>query len=180
MVEHRERNYISLILLFSLFVLIGCVARKTVFNKMPDDEFGGYQVIQIPNFGKTDKEWVPYDSNSQIPNMVADRLRKTNGFREINRSESNSLSSGKVLLVEGVVTGYNRGCKLCEKFMGFNDNGKSSVSVRVKLIDKTTGDIITDAEIVGLAKNPGFGESRYIRIVDEIVNIIEDVSREKS
>jgi hypothetical protein len=84
-----------------------------------------------------------------------------------------------VRLVEGSVTCYNPGCKLCEWYIRINDKGKSSVSVRVKLVDKATGDIIVDAGIEGRAKKPGYGNSRYIRITDEIVRLIEDVNNKK-
>jgi curli biogenesis system outer membrane secretion channel CsgG len=113
--------------------------------------------------------------------MLAERLRKTNEFSEISRSESDLAPDKKVLLVEGVITGYNRGCKFCEWFFfGINDKGKSSVSVRVKLVDATTGNVLTDADIQGRAKEPGYGSSRYDRIVDEIVDLIHNVNRGKS
>ncbi|HSE84078.1 MAG TPA: DUF4410 domain-containing protein [Thermodesulfobacteriota bacterium] len=181
MIEQGRRNYICLFSLFFLFVLSGCFPTKTVFHKQPGDEVERYQVVQIPDFDKTDATWVPYDSSSQIPDMLAERLRKTNEFGEISRSESGSEPDKKVLLVEGVVTGYSRGCKFCEWFFfGINDKGKSSMSIRVKLIDATTGNVLTDAEIQGRAKDPGYGSSRYERIVDEIVDLIHDVNREKS
>lgn len=180
MLEHGERNRICLILSLFVFTLLGCVATRTDFYKLPVDGFAGYSIIEIPDFAKTDAEWVPYDSNLQIPDMIAEKLRTTDYFDEIVRAQSVSTPEGKALLVEGTVTGYDRGCKYCEWYAGFYDNGKSSVSVRVKLIDKSTGAILSDAEIFGRAKKPGFGESRYIRVVDEIVSIIEDVNGNKS
>lgn len=181
MIKRRKRNYICLLPLLSLFLLTGCFPASTVFHKQSGEGVGEYQVVRIPDFDKTDGEWVPYDSASQIPDMVAERLRTTNEFSEISRSEPDLAPDKKVLLVEGVVTGYSRGCKFCEWFFfGINDKGKSSVSVRVKLIDSTTGDVITDAEIEGRAKDPGYGKSRYVRIVDEIVNLIHNVNRGKS
>ncbi len=178
MVNYKVRNYIYSGLILFFIVLLGCSATKVLFYKPPDNKIAKYQVIEIPNFNKTDKEWVPYDSGSQIPDMVAERLRADSHFNEIRRSGSNVASEEKVLLVEGTVTGYNPGCKLCEWYIRINDKGKSSVSVRVKLVDKATGDIIADASIEGRAKKPGYGKSRYIRIADEIVRLIEDVNNQ--
>ncbi len=181
MIRQRERNYICLLSLFALLMLPGCFPARTVFHKQPGDEVKRYQAVQIPDFDKTDAVWVPYDSASQIADMVAERLRKTNEFVEISRSESGLAPDKKVLLVEGVVTGYSRGCKFCEWFFfGINDKGKSSVSVRVKLIDAATGNILTDVEIQGRAKDPGYGSSRYVRVADEIVDLIHSVNRDKS
>ena len=53
-----------------------------------------------------------------------------------------------------------------------NDKGKSSVTVRINLIDKNTGEMIADQSIEGRAKPPGYGESRYIRVRDEIVSLV--------
>jgi hypothetical protein len=137
-------------------------------------------VIEIPNFTKTDSEWVPYDSYTQIPDMLAEKLRTTNEFREIRRSEYNTPTQERVLLVKGTVTGYTRGCKYCEWLIRVNDKGKGSLSVWVRLIDKTTGDALTDAGIEGRAVKPGYGKSRYVRIVDEIGHLIENVNKGKS
>lgn len=178
-VKYKARNYIQLGLILFFIVLPGCSATKTVFYKPPVNKIGKYQIIEIPDFNKTDKEWVPYDSGSQIPDMVAERLRAGSHFSEIRRSGSSVASEEKVLLVEGTVTGYNPGCKLCEWYIRINDKGKSSVSVRVQLVDKATGDVIADASIEGRAKKPGYGESRYIRITDEIVKLIQNVNNQK-
>jgi curli biogenesis system outer membrane secretion channel CsgG len=178
---HRERWYSYLFLAFSLLSVLGCAPTKTVFYKKPDkSKTASYQVIEIPNFTKTDKEWVPYDSYTQIPDMIAEKLRTSNRFSEIRRSSSNSASEERVLLVQGSVTGYSRGCKFCEWFIRVNDKGKSSVSVRVRLIDKATGEILADTSIQGRAKKPGYGKSRYVRIVDEIVSLIQGINNKGS
>lgn len=173
MVRYKVSGYSKLSLILCFLALLGCSVTKTVFYKSLDKKFAKYQISEIPDFNKTDREWVPYDSGSQIPNMVAERLRADSNFNEIRRSGSNVASEERVLLVEGTVTGYNPDCKLCEWYIRINDKGKSSVSVRVKLVDKVTGDIIADASIEGRAKKPGYGESRYIRISDEIVKLIQ-------
>lgn len=177
--SYRTRNYfyISLILFFTS--LYGCNATKTVFYRPPDKKIAKYQIIEIPDFNKTDKEWVPYDSGSQIPDMVVERLRADGYFNEIRRSRSDGTSERRVLLVEGTVTGYKPGCKLCEWYIRINDKGKSSVSVRVKLVDKATGDVIADASIEGRAKKPGYGKSRYVRIADEIARLIENLGNQR-
>ncbi len=181
MVGYKVKNYSKLALILFFLLLIGCSPTKTVFYKTPDSKTAEYQIIEIPNFNKNNEEWVPYDSASQIPDMVAEKLRITNHFNEIIRSDSKIVSQEKALLVEGTVTGYNPGCKFCEFLVGrINDKGKSSVSVRVKLIDKTTGEVITDAEIEGRAKNPGTGASRYTRLVDEIVKLIQNLGKGRS
>ncbi|MDA2919372.1 hypothetical protein MYX76_07770 [Desulfobacterota bacterium AH_259_B03_O07] len=166
----------TLILLFLLSV--GCTASYTVINKKPDSKRTKYDVIEIPNFDKTELEWVPYDSYAVIPDMIAEKLRDTNQFRMIKRTESNSFSEEGVLVIKGTVTGYDRGCKYCEWYsLGINDKGKGALYLGIRLIDKNTGDTITDASVYGRAKDPGYGRSKYIRVTDEIVDLIEKVNK---
>ena len=48
------------------------------------------------------------------------------------------------------------------------------------LCDETTGEILADVGIDGRAKPPGTGRSKYIRVVDEIVKVIDAVNSGKS
>ncbi len=171
----RERKNYVLLIIFSLFLALGCSARKTVFHKPLQNTSTQYVVIEIPNFAHSEENWVPYDSVSVIPDMVAERLRIDGNFNEIKRN--GEASAENALLLMGKVINYDPGCKFCEWFFGFNDHGKSSVAVRVEFIDKMSGEVIVDVEIEGKAKKPGTGRSRYIRIVDELVSIVKSVNQ---
>jgi hypothetical protein len=163
--------FLPLIVLWLTFA--GCGASRTVFNKKPERHSYNYHVVEIPDFDKTDDEWVPYDSYSEIPDMVAEALRKDNHFRKILRNESDDSPEDRVLLVKGTVSGYDRGCKYCEWYsFGINDKGKGVVYVDIQLIDKSTHSVIADASISGRAKDPGYGRSKYIRVKDEIIHLI--------
>ena len=163
--------------IFLLLTLVGCGASRTIMNKKPERDSYNFQVVEIPDFDKTAMEWVPYDSYSEIPDMVAEELRKNNHFRKILRNKSDDSPEDRVLLVKGAVTGYDRGCKYCERYsFGINDKGKGVVYVGIQLIDKSTGSIIADASVSGRAKDPGFGRSKYIRVKDEIVHLIQHIS----
>lgn len=166
-------GFSSLPFIFLLLTFVGCGASRTVFNKKPERNSYNYQVVEIPDFDKTDEEWVPYDSYSEIPDMVAEDLRKNSHFREILRNKTDESPDDRVLLVKGTVSGYDRGCKYCEWYsLGINDKGKGVVYVDIQLIDQSTGSIIADASILGRAKDPGYGRSKYIRVKDEIVHLI--------
>lgn len=176
-----KKSYISVILFFLL--ITGCAGPTNVnVYKAPEPTYAGYDVIVIPDFRKTDLEWVPYDSGTVIADMVAEDLRKGDKFKVISRSNTlDGVKNRRVLLVDGVVSGYKRGCKYCEYvFQGVDDRGKMSVQVRVTLVDETTGDVLADVGIDGRAKPPGHGNSKYIRVVDEIVKVIDTVNNGKT
>jgi curli biogenesis system outer membrane secretion channel CsgG len=117
--------------------------------------------------------------------MVAKSLKSHKDLEVIRTSSEyfrtrSQVSSKNILLVKGKVTNYNRGCKYCEWLLRRNDKGKSSITVRINLIDKNTGEIIADQSIEGRAKKPGYGESRYIRVRDEIVSLVIKAKKRNS
>ena len=178
------KRFLHICVILNFLLLFGCAKGPLSVNEYvpPKTVSTNYQVILIPNFRKTDLEWVPYDSGSEIAEMVAEQLRTQNKFKVISRSDKfQATGDEKVLLVDGTVSGYTRGCKYCEYiFQGFDDKGKMSVQVRVTLVDERTGDVLADVGIDGRAKPPGYGRSKYYRVVDEIVKVIDTVNSGKS
>jgi len=164
-------------LIFSLIFIYSCGAQFTTVYKKPDTTGKKYGIIQIPDFSKTDTEFVPLDSVTVIPDMIAEKLLETGNYRVIDRSSDPVDSSENVLIVKGVVTGFIKGCKYCEMiFMGIDDRGKGRTSLWVQFIDGNTGQLITDFGTQGTAKKPGYGKSRYIRVVDIITEKIGQVN----
>jgi len=110
--------------------------------------------------------------------MVAEDLRTKDKAEIVSRSSTfEKTGDEKVLVVRGTVSGYVRGCKYCEYiFRGIKDKGKMSVQVWVTLIDGTTGEVLADVGVDGRATGPGTGRSKYTRVVDEIVKVVEEVN----
>lgn len=176
-------KFIYSCVILSLLIFIGCFSPTNVnVHQAPKSTYESYEVILIPDFRKTDLEWVPYDSGVEIADMVAEELRTKNNIEVVSRSSSyDKVGDERVLIVRGVVTGYVRGCKYCEyAFRGIKDKGKMSVQVWVTLIDGTTGEILADVGIDGRAKSPGTGRSKYARVVEEIVKVVEVVNSGQS
>lgn len=176
------RKILILLVLISSGLGISCSPTTIItYKEIDTNKFYSYEIIELPNFDKTTENWVPYDSNTIIPDMVADSLESENLFSQIIRTPHVSpIERDNTILVKGIVTDYNRGCKFCEWFIRLNDKGKSSITVRIQLIDKKTGEIITEQSIKGRAKSPGYGESRYFRVRDKIVSMIKQVRVIKS
>jgi len=164
-------------IIFSIIFLYGCGAQFTTVYKQPVQTGKKYEIIQIPDFNITETEFVPLDSVTLIPDMISEKLLTTGNYRVIERAQVPVDSTQNVLIVKGIVTGFIKGCKYCEMiFMGLDDRGKGRTSVWVQLIDGSTGELITDFGTQGTAKKPGYGKSRYIRIVDIIAEKIEELN----
>lgn len=169
-----KRVNIAMLLLLSLFLFNACSAKKTTYHKPIQNTDSNFTIVNIPNFSHTKEVWVPLDSVSIIPDMVAEQLRLEGKYDAIDRSSGavdSDLNSS--LIIKGAVIGYDPGCKFCEWFLGINDNGKSSVAIRVEFIDGLTGEVLGDVEIEGRSRKPGTGKSRYERVVEEIVSIVK-------
>lgn len=173
-----QLKYTKYIIFSILLVLISaCTPLSKQVYKAPSPESVNYDVVQIPNFRTNDAAWVPYDSNSVIADMIYEELLKSDKFELVERSSQSVRHGEKVLLVNGVVTDYDRGCKFCEWFFfGINDKGKSTISVWVELVDKSSGKVLTDFSLHGRAEDPGHGRSRYTRVVREISRVINEIS----
>lgn len=171
----KYTNYLTFSILLAL--ISACAPLSKQVYKSPSPETLEYDVVQIPDFRTNDAIWVPYDSNTVIADMIYEELLRSDKFDLVERSSQSVRHGEKVLLVKGVVTDYDRGCKFCEWFfLGINDKGKSTISVWVELVDKSSGTVLTDFSLHGRAEDPGHGRSRYARVVREISRIINDIS----
>lgn len=174
----RLYNAGTIIITFLIFALSSCTPLSKHVYKPPTTTGTDFEVVQIPDFRKNDSIWVPYDSTTLIPDMIYERLLESDKFTLVERSSQPVRHNERVLEVRGVVTDYHRGCKFCEWFyFGINDKGKSTISVWVELVDRSTGEIVTDFSLHGRAEDPGHGRSRYTRVVNEISSVIENLSR---
>lgn len=179
-----KTNLFIIIFLLTSLSIISCSPVKIISYKNIDEHHNySYKIIEIPDFDKTQETWVPYDSYTIIPDMVAEALETQYEDLEVIRTKSefsiprSKVDGSNILLVKGKVTNYNRGCKFCEWYLRRNDKGKSSITVRINLIDKNTGELIADQSITGRAKSPGYGESRYYRVRDEIMGLIVEAKK---
>ncbi len=175
-------SYSKVFAVLLLILISGCTPTNINIYTAPQSNSIDYEVILIPDFRKTDLEWVPYDSGVVIADMVGEDLRKQTEFQVISRSaDAKGFKGQSTLLVQGTVSGYVRGCKYCEYTLGkMKDKGKMSVQVLLTIKDNNTGEILADVGIDGRAKAPGHGRSKYYRVVEEILKVIDTVNNGNS
>ena len=161
-----------------LGVATGCSAGKLVYRIPPPGEGAAYKAVVVSDFDLIRDGWVPYDSGTTIADMVAAELSRSGNFEYVERVRvpDGADAAAGTLLIRGTVLHYDPGCKFCEWLIRVNDKGKSSVTVRAVFVDVATGRVVADAEIEGRAKKPGWGKSRYVRVVDRIVSIVDDIT----
>lgn len=174
------KKLIPIKFIFLCTFLFSCSAPLyTTTYKNTEKPVQKYSFVEIPDFSKLKGEWIPYDSPVNIPDLIAKKLIEQGNFAVVDRTGNAFDSENDVLLVKGTVTRFDRGCKYCEwLFFGLEDNGLGSMYVWVQLIDKKSGILVTDFSLRGRAKKPGHGNSRYTRVVDKTVQIINEKNNE--
>lgn len=169
------KNLVPIKLIFLALFFISCGPLYITTYKNSEKPVQKYNFVEIPDFNKIEGEWIPYDSPVNIPDLIAKKLIEQGNFAAVDRTGNAFDKQNDVLLVKGVVTRFDRGCKFCEWiFFGIEDSGLGSMYVWVQLIDKKSGILITDFSLRGRAKKPGYGNSRYTRVVDKTVEIINE------
>ena len=171
-------NYSKVRAVLLIVLISGCTPTNINTYKAPQSNSIDYEIVLIPDFRKTDLEWVPHDSGVVIADMIAEELRTQNEFQVISRSaDAGDFKGQSTLLVQGTVSGYTRGCKYCEYTLGkMKDKGKMSVQILLTIKDNNTGEILADVGIDGRAKAPGHGRSKYYRVVEETLKVIDTVN----
>ncbi len=159
-------------------MLYSCNPLYITKYKHPENSVQKYKFIEIPDFSKLEGEWVPYESNITIPDMIANILIEQKNFEIVDRTtKAITNENERVLVVRGVVTKFDRGCKFCEILhFGIYDSGLGSIYVWIQLVDKKTDVVISEFSLRGRAKKPGHGKSRYIRVVDKTVEFINEIN----
>ena len=172
----KNNLFISLVVL--IIGLSSCTPLYQTVYKTPENQTQNYKYIVIQDFSKLEGEWVPYDSNTTIPDMIANKLLEQDNFKIVDRTENAITDENeRVLLVRGTVTKFENGCKFCEWLhMGVNDSGLGSISIWVQLVDKQSDTVISEFSLRGRAKKPGHGKYRYIRVVDQTVKFINEIN----
>ena len=166
-------NLVAIVLL-----LTSCNPLYTTVYKKPGKEEQKYKYVEIQDFSKLEGEWVPYDSNITIPDMIANKLIEQNNFEIVDRTEKAITNENEnILVVRGTVTKFEAGCKFCEWLhLGVNDSGLGSISIWVQLVDKRNDLVISEFSLRGKAKKPGHGIYRYVRVVDKTVEFINKIN----
>jgi hypothetical protein len=176
---NKNRYSVSFPFIFSLLSLsiTGCGDLKvTSYFNPSDPKLNRYKTLEIADF-ETEITDVPKEALTRISDEVAKLIVSKNiGFQKVERGSIEGDPTQQTLILVGEITGYESGKSFKEEG-GALKFGEASLTVHVWLLDKNTGDGITDGEVSGLS-TIGFLRSGFITkgvyeaIAQEIVKFI--------
>ena len=145
---------------------ISCGSQRTFQTKPSPGALSSYVIIEIPDF-KTSNP-IPTNAVWEIPNEVAERLRKDELFTGVSRS-SVSISD-RVLILDGTILDIT-------PTVWYKQIVKSAkVTVHVRFINKSDNSVIAEANFEEISKGgiwSGGMSSAYSHLADEIVDYIK-------
>lgn len=176
---NKNRFFIlSTRILYTLTLLIaGCGDLKTVssFNP-PEAKLAKYKAIEIADF-ETQIENVPKAALTIIPDEVAKLLAsKKNTFQRVERRKIEDVPPEDILILLGEVTDYQSGKNIKAK-EGAIKFGEASLTVHIRLVEKTTDNEVASGEVngsssIGFLKGGGVTKGVYKGLAEEIVKSI--------
>ena len=176
---NKNWYFISALCIFSLLFLsiTGCGDLKiTSYFNPSDPKLNKYKMLEIVDF-ETEITDVPNEALTRIPDEIAKLITSKNvGFQKVGRGSIEGEPAQQTLVLVGEITGYESG-KSFKKEGGALKFGEASLTVHVWLLDKNTGDDITDGEVSGLS-TIGFLRSGFITkgvyeaVAQEVVKFI--------
>jgi len=176
---NKNWYFISSLFIFSLLCLsiTGCGDLKVASYFNPSDpKLNKYKTLEIADF-ETEITDVPNEALTRISDEVAKlTVSKNIGFQKVERGSTEGDPTQQTLVLVGEITGYESG-KSFKREGGALKFGEASLTVHVWLLDKNTGDNITNGEVTGLSTF-GFLRSGFITkgvyeaLAQEIVKFI--------
>ena len=170
-----ERNYRSYYVAFSMFFLAlmftGCASIKTTSYFKPSKvKLSSFQAVQFEQF---DTEIVdfPKQALSRVPAESAALLASKNKFKEVEFGAIENIPAEDTIVVLGEVSEYRPSSDISYEGGGIKF-GEVSVTIKIALVNKATGDEISTGEVNGFSSLGFMAKDIYESLSQEIVKYI--------
>jgi hypothetical protein len=169
--------YISISLIPILNFGCGDVKTSSYFTP-PKVKLDKYEALEIFNFETAIPDF-PKEALTKIPNDV-EKILKTekDSFKEVSRGTIKQIPADKTLVLLGEVTDYVPGTDF--KFeSGAIKFGEVTISLKLALVQKDTGQEITSGEVsgfssLGILRSGHLGKDMYEILANQIVKFISE------
>lgn len=165
----NKNNYLlAFSLIFLVSAILACGSRRTYEVQPPNKNIASYNLLEIPDFTTT-VETTPTDMLWTLPNQISKKLTGEKVFIGISRAPLEI--SDSVLVLQGNIVELTP----IEWYKQLVKSAK--VTVNVKLVDKSNGEVIANPVFEGTAKWGILGGTRVladVRLVEEIVEYIKE------
>lgn len=158
------------IILFSLSIQ-GCTSIKTTSYFTPTKtKLGQYQAIQFEVL-ETEIVNFPEEALARVPEQTAALLETKDKFKEVKFGQIDNVPAADTLVVLGEVSEYRPSSDMTFEG-GSLKFGEVSVTIKLAVVNKATGDEISTGEVNGFSSLGFMAKDIYQSLAEEIVKYI--------
>lgn len=166
--------YILVPLAFISFAITGCGEIKTTSYFTPTKtKLNEFQAVQFETF-ETEIEDFPKEALAKIPAQSAALLDSKNKFKEVSNSEITNIPASDTIIILGEVAEYRPSSDITYEGGGIKF-GEVSITIKLALLDKATGNEIATGEINGFSSMGFLAKDIYESMAKEIVKYIMEI-----
>ena len=166
--------YILVPMAFFALVLSSCGEIKTTSYFTPTrTKLKDFQAVQFENF-ETEIEDFPKEALTKIPAESAALLDTKNKFKEVSNSDITNIPASDTVIILGEVAEYRPSSDISFEGGGIKF-GEVSITIKLALLDKATGNEIATGEINGFSSMGFMAKDIYESMAKEIVKYILEI-----
>ena len=163
--------YVLVPFAFIAFAISGCGEIKTTSYFTPTKtKLKDFQAVQFETFD-TEIEDFPKEALAKIPAESAALLDSKDKFKEVSNSEITNLPASDTIIVLGEVAEFRPSSDISYEGGGIKF-GEVSITIKLALLDKATGNEIATGEINGFSSMGFMAKDIYESMAKEIVKYI--------
>lgn len=172
--KNKSVLYILVPLAFFAFAISGCGEIKTTSYFTPTKtKLRDFQAVQFENF-ETEIEDFPKEALVKIPAESAALLDSKDKFKEVSNSEITNIPASDTVIILGEVAEFRPSSDVSYEGGGIKF-GEVSITIKLALLDKATGNEIATGEINGFSSLGFMAKDIYESMSKEIVKYILEI-----
>lgn len=172
--KSRSILYLLVPLALIAFAITGCGEIKTTSYFTPTrTKLKDYQAVQFENF-ETEIEDFPKEALVKIPAESAALLESNGKFKEVSNAEITNIPAADTVIILGEVAEYRPSSDVSFEGGGIKF-GEVSITIKLAVLNKATGDEIATGEINGFSSMGFMAKDIYESMAKEIVKYILEI-----
>ena len=165
----------TLVISFAVLALVvsGCTNIDTTSYFTPTKtKLRDFKAMQFGTF-ETQIADFPKDALTKIPDKAAALLASENKFKEVKYGEIDNIPAEDTIVLLGEVTDYRPSSDFSFKG-GALKFGEVSISIKLALVNKATGDEIASGEVNGFSSTGFMAKDIFQSMAEEVIKYVNE------
>ncbi|MFI5322862.1 MAG: hypothetical protein ACHQ6U_04885 [Thermodesulfobacteriota bacterium] len=173
--EGYKYSVCTLVISFTALALFvsGCTNINTTSYFAPiKTKLRDFQAVQFETLETQIKDF-PKDALTKIPVKAASLLASENKFKEVKYGEIDNIPAEDTIVLLGEVTDYRPSSQFSFEGGGLKF-GEVSISIKLALVNKATGDEIATGEINGYSSTGFMAKDIFQSMAEEVIKYVNE------